>query len=250
MSYKYLTFCVLAALSLSGSAFAEDSLKDDEEKLYGNHTGRVTLGGFFGSGSDVGVAVASTTPGAPAAGPANRDFTKNGGDIGFDWGFFGNQTMFKTHLGGEISTALGFRSGRTYSDGTQSDGGIAFRLDTAFTYGVLHGNIGLPARLTFLTGPGFKYDPDMVGAQSFAYLLLGLRGGVRVGENMDAHVQYIYIPGTGSSEYLIREHRIEGAIHYGPVGAGVRWDRQTITSNDEKLSLSAPKLGAFVGYVF
>ncbi len=239
-------FGVFALLSISSTASAEETdLTSNEQQLYGNHTGRVTLGGFFGSGTAISLAGGSAT--APGK---QLDFTNSGGDLGFDWGFFGNQTMFKTHLGGEVSTSLGFRGGQKLDSGVQTDGGIAFRLDAAFSYGVLHGDIGVPARLTFLVGPGFTYDPDYVGTDTYAYLLLGMRGGVRIGDTTDAHLQYVYVPGTGSSDYLIREHRLEGAINFGPLAAGVRYQRQSVTTSDEKLNAVSPRLGAFIGYAF
>lgn len=233
-------FGVLALLStVSSSAFAEKDLTESEQKLYGNHTGRVTVSGFIGSGDDL-----------TRAGNLGKGYSTGGGDIGFDWGMFGNQTKFKTHLGGEVSTSLGFRGGRTFDDGTTTDGGLAFRVDGAFSYGVAHGDLGLPVRLTFFTGPGFTYDPDYVAEDNYAYLLLGFRGGVRVGETTDLQLQYVYVPGTTSSSYYIREHRLEGALHFGPLAAGARYQIQTMTTNDEKSSANAPRLGAFVGYAF
>lgn len=241
MRARAITFAAALVLAVPAIAHAADesaSLSTREENGLGGHSGRLFAFGLSARGNDF------TRPAGP------KDYSRLGGGLEFHYTANGDKTRFDTLLGFEFGISGGYA---TRSYGSQDDdGGFLLRSEVGPTFGLVDfGGESTGVRLTFFPAMGASYDGGRF-YESYAYFSLGGRVSAHLGREADAHVQYIFVPGTTTDTWLIREHRIEASLNLGSVALGARYQLDTVEQAGSRPVLSSknPTLGALIGYAF
>ncbi len=273
---------VAISSTLTSRAFADNEnfgankeadLNKREEKGYGAHVGRVFAYGFTASGENFG-RTTSTAPVAQGATPAvlKKDYSRIGALAEIHGSFFFDKTRFKTLLGFEASAAGGYGTLK-YSDGIpdkdskgdENKGSLILRTEFGPTFGLVDfGGAERGVRLTFLPAMGLYLDGGRF-YDSYAYFSLGGRLSAHLSSSVDVHAQYIFVPGTTTDTWDIREHRMEAFANIGPLAVGARFQLDTVELADvpaptvnpdgtkspvQNTSSKNKTLGLLVGYAF
>lgn len=217
----------------------EASLSTREENGFGGHSGRVMAFGITASGTDF------TRDSEP------KDYSRFGGGVEFHYTSNFDTTRFKTLLGFDFNVVGGYA---TLKHGDQSaDGGFLLRSEFGPSFGLIDfGGEHTGFRFTFFPAMGVSYDGGRF-YETFAYFSLGGRLSAHLGEETDAHLQYVFVPGTTTDTWLIREHRVEAIVNLGSIALGARYQLDMVEQAEgasPSLSSRNPTLGLLVGYAF
>lgn len=246
-----VTIALALPLVLAAPAMADDDDDDDfgankeaslstrEANGFGGHSGRVMALGFSASGTDF------TRASEP------KDYSRFGGGVLFHYTDNFDATRFKTLLGFDFNVEGGYA---TLKHGDQDgDGAFLLRSEVGPTFGLVDfGGEHTGVRFTFFPAMGFSYDGGRFYG-TYAYFSLGGRVSAHLGEETDAHLQYIFVPGTTTDTWLIREHRVEAILNLGSIALGARYQQDTVEQvggASPGLSSRNPTMGILVGYAF
>jgi hypothetical protein len=234
----------LATLATAPAALADGSkdLDGTDARGYGDTIGRLGLGYTMVSGR--GYSTDANT-GVRAAG----DYTRNRISLDFDLYGFWDATRFDTLIGAEFSTRFGTNGTEKFDGGLpEGKGGLFFRMDGAFDYGVVHWDGPMRGRIAFGAGAGMDFAGRWYGSARYYPMLVG-RVQLWFGD-LGVHASWHHLP-TVSGDYTQREHRFELAVGSGSIHGGARFTlTKLLKPSGETEDFNQKELGAFVMWAF
>jgi opacity protein-like surface antigen len=234
----------------SASAADAERLEPHEKEGYFDKSGRVGLYYFQGLGTrpaDVGFGAAG-------------DFKRSGFGVDFDYYGYWDETRFGTLIGAEFKTSLGLHRAEVLKDpapGNESvDANRLFlRMDAAFDYGLVHWDAPIKGRIAGGAGLGFDIDGGRSYAATRSYAILLARAQLWPNDSFSLNGAYYYVPTTGSSNVVIREHRLEGSLGFSSLQVGLRIELTRAKVDPapgapDTETYTARQASAFVAYAF
>jgi hypothetical protein len=227
-----------------------DAKDVDEEYLWRNHSGFVSLEPYFDSISASTAAPAGTTapgPGTPGQNatvpPEQTSFSTTRAQIALHAGFYAAETMFKTLLGFEFKAALGY--GGSYDESSRFN----VRGDIMASYALFRWKKVVPGRLVFAPGVGYGYEGNLPSKYSSrSFVLLGGRVVLYPSEQLDVRVTYDFASGGASDGVNVREHQFNVGANYTWFGASARLQLNRVTF--DAVTVNDTVIGAAVGLTF